>query len=546
MRWFPALLPVVFAASCATEAPTDEAEVVGGVRLLAPRSRLVRLSVDLRGVHPSEVELQAIEADPDLYEDFVDRYLDDPRFVSRMGDVFNEVLLTRTGDTYGVGVEGVPAAAVGRAIGDEAIKLVERIVADDMPYSEIVLADYTMANPVLADAFDLEYPRGQRGWEKARYTDGRPHAGVLTMSSFWLRYPSMGGNANRHRANAISRTLLCDDYLARPIVLNRAAVDQLTISPEEAISTNATCQSCHSTLDPLSAHFFGFFIPDDEEFTEDPLVYRPEREEGWREYAGRSPAYYGVPTANVNEMAALLAEDVRFHDCAVQTVFQGLTQRSVVDADWEELAPHRDAFLDSGLRIRPLVRSIVTSPEYLAEAAIDEELAKRVPGAKLTSPEQLSAIVEDITGYRWDFAGQDLTTATAGGVPVLLGGVDGRSARSRTYQASVGAVLVHERLTWNAAWDVVQRDFALPNGAERRLLRYVNADQGPDEAPEAFEAQVRFLYLRVTGTPLPAEAEELAGLAEVWRDLRAIEGSGERAWAGVLNVVLRDPSVLYY
>jgi len=46
-----------------------------------------------------------------------------------------------------------------------------------------------------------------------------------------MRYPSMGGNANRHRANAVSRTLLCDDYLARPIVLNRPAVDPLSLSP---------------------------------------------------------------------------------------------------------------------------------------------------------------------------------------------------------------------------------------------------------------------------------------------------------------------------
>jgi hypothetical protein len=124
--------------------------------------------------------------------------------------------------------------------------------------------------------------------------------------------------------------------------------------------------------------------------------------------------------------------------------------------------------------------------------------------------------------------------------------LDGRTATNRSYQASVGAVLVQERLTWNAAWDVVQRDFALADGGERRLMRYVNANQGPDEAPEAFEEQVRFLYLRVTGTPLSAEAEEVEGLADVWRDLRAIEGSGERAWAGVFNVVLREPSVLYY
>ena len=131
---------------------------------------------------------------------------------------------------------------------------------------------------VLAEALNLDYPVGARGWERAHYTDGRQHAGILTMSTTWLRYPSAGGNANRSRANAVSKMLLCDDYLSRPIVLNRAAVDQLTVDPETAISTNASCQSCHSTLDPLASHFFGFFVYDDEDPTEGgAATYRPER-----------------------------------------------------------------------------------------------------------------------------------------------------------------------------------------------------------------------------------------------------------------------------
>ena len=113
--------------------------------------------------------------------------------------------------------------------------------------------------------------------------------------------------------------LLCDDYLARPVILSRAAVDQLTVDPESAINENDACQSCHSTLDPLASHFFGFFKEDEDDYSVD---YQPEREEVWREYSGKAPAYYGVPTANMEEMAQLIAEDSRFVDCAVQTVFE--------------------------------------------------------------------------------------------------------------------------------------------------------------------------------------------------------------------------------
>jgi len=537
-----ATLSLLTLVSCQEASP----EKVGPYTLLSPRERLIRLSVDLRGVHPTEEDLVAISENPDLYEDFVDRWMDDPRFVARMGEVFNERFLTRTADSYGVSVEGVDGTVVAEAIGNEPIKLVERIVRDDLPWSEIVTADYTMANPVLARAYNLEYPSGQTGWEMAHYKDGREHAGILTMSTTWLRYPSMGGNANRSRANAVSRMLLCDDYLNRPLVLNRAAVDQLTISPEDAIATNVSCQSCHSTLDPIASHFFGFFIYDDQEFTENPLVYRPEREEAWREFSNRAPGWYGTPTANIREMAALIAEDQRFSDCAVQTVVESFNQRTFLDEDWEELMAHQDAFEAEGLRIRPLVRSVVTSPAYMAGSVDDEILAERVSTVRMASPAQLTAIVEDITGYRWEFGGQDLLTDPNRGVPVLLGGIDGRTARARNYSASVGTLFTQERLSWNAAWHVVTTDFAIANGEERRLLKYVQADQGPDEAPDRFEAQVRFLYNRVTGKPLPEKATEVEDIGELWRQVRSIEGSPEKAWAAVVSVILRDPSVIYY
>ena len=63
-------------------------ETVNPITPLGAREQLLRLSVDLRGVHPSEEELLAIEAaaaseDPAAFDEtytlFADRYLTDPR-----------------------------------------------------------------------------------------------------------------------------------------------------------------------------------------------------------------------------------------------------------------------------------------------------------------------------------------------------------------------------------------------------------------------------------------------------------------------------------
>ena len=538
------LLLAVIAGCGSSSEPTDD------LTLLSPREQLIRLSVDLRGIHPTETELQYIEANPELYEDYVDRYMADARFTERMREVFDQRFLTRTDNTYGRMVEGASSAEVAWAVGEEPLRLLSYIIDNDLPYSEMVLADYTMANPLLAEVWGLDRDETsdtaeEAGWSLSHYTDGRPEAGILTMNSIWMRYPSMDGNANRHRANAVSNMLLCDDYLARPIVLNRAAVDQLTIDPEAAISENATCQSCHSTLDPLSAHFFGFFSYDDDNnaFTG---IYRAEIEEGWRSYANKAPGFYGVPTANIPEMAELLAEDSRFKDCAVQTVWEGLTQRELVDDDWSEFQGHREAFVDSDQSVRTLVRSIVMSETYIAAASADAEMDERLATLKMVSPAQLSSIVAGITGYKWTFGGIDGLTNHSTGLPVLLGGIDGDTVTNRSYDPSVGAVFIQERLAQSAGYAVASHDLDVGRTDDAILLPYVTIEDTPASNPEAFEAQIRHLYLAVTGLPLDEEADEPANLMVVWEQVHSIEGSVTAAWASVVSAVLRDPRVLTY
>lgn len=524
-------------------APEDEKEPITDIVYLSPREQLIRLSVDLRGVHPTEDELLAIEDSPNLYEDFADRYLADKRFLERIRQIFNQKYLTRTGSTMGRMVDGYSAAQIGAAIGDEPLRLLSYIVENDLPFSEIVTADYTMANPLLAKVWDLDYPAGESGWQIAYYNDHRPHAGLLSMNAVWQRYPSAGGNANRHRANAVSKMLLCNDYLARPVVINRSAVDQLVIDPEDAINTNPACQSCHSTLDPLAAHFYGFFPQDDEE---DTTTYRPEREEGWRMYSNKEPAYYGIPTANLQELGAEIAKDDRFFNCAVQTVMEGFGQRIVDDADWEEFQTHREVFLDSEESIRHLARSIVLSDSYIVKHYENDEDAERIPTVKIVNPHQLSSIIEDITGFQWTFNGVDALTNNGLGLPVLLGGVDSQTVTQRNYLPSVGLVFVQERLAQSAGWDVANHDLDQNRDGDAILLHYVTIEDTPKNNPEAFADQIEFLYRRITGSPLPKDNTEVEELMVIWDQLHSIKSSPTQAWAGIISAVLRDPSIITY
>lgn len=527
-------------------APAEEA----AFEPLSAREQLIRLSVDLRGTHPSEEELQAIEDHPSLYDGFVDRYLQDDRFLDRMEEIFNARFLTRTGETWfdpaASGLTGVSDAVVAASLADEPLQLVRHIVANDLPYSEIVTAGYTMADPIVAAMWNIDYPEGASGWQPAAYRDGRPMAGILSMTTIWQRYPSMGGNANRHRANAVSRMLLCDDYLTRPIVLNRSAIDQLTVDPEEAILSE-TCQSCHSSLDPLAAHFFGFYRAEGGgDAVREATLYRPENEEGWRDYANKPPGYFGRPTGNLPELATALVADPRFTDCAVRSVWEGLTQRDLVDEDWTEFQAARTAFEDAGMVLRPVVREVVLSDAYRAARVNDATDAERIATVKTASPAQLASIIADITGYRWTFGDVEGLRDPTSGLPVLAGGVDGLFVTRASYNPSVGGVFVQERLAQTAAWHVVEHDLDPERVDAPLLLPYVTAGDTPDTSPTVFEAQIRALYLRVTGIPLADDAPEPAQLAVLWRQIYSVEASTTAAWAGVVSAVLRDPRVLFY
>ncbi len=514
---------------------------------LPARESLVRLSLELRGVRPSEDELATIEADPDAYDAFVDRWLDDPRFYGRMREVFNLRYLTRTGDTYfepaEAGLEELDAALVGDSIGEEPLRLLTYILENDLPYSYMVTADHTMADPYLAAMWDLDRGEGD-GWSPAYWRDGRPAAGILSMTTIWQRYPSMGGNASRHRANAISRMLLCDDYLSRPIVLDRAAVDLLTVDPENAIAITPSCQSCHSTLDPLAANLFGFFHYDAADVLDDAITYRPENEGEWRAYAGKEPGYYGRPTANLVELGASIAADARFADCAVRTVWEGLSQRAYTDDDWAEVQALRDVYDAAGGRLQPVVRAIVTSESFKAGATIDPALDERLATVRLVSPAQLADSVEGLTGYRWTFDGREGLATNDLGLPVLAGGVDSRYVTLRSHTPSLGMALVQERLAQAAARHVAEHDLAEGRTDDAILLRYVTAADTPGS--DAFDTQIRWLYLRITGVPLAEDATEPAELAALWNELMKVEDSPTAAWAGVVSAVLRDPRVIFY
>ncbi|MDP2307208.1 MAG: hypothetical protein Q8P18_14375 [Pseudomonadota bacterium] len=527
---------VIWLAACATpvaEAPTVEEPTMSAV------DALVRTSLDLRGVRPSLDEIAAVEADPTLGEGgalagLVDTFLEDPRYEGRVRDLWAEIYLTRAPSiyvnaaTFGLGDE--PGFEV--STGEEVLAILGHVAAADLPWTDIVTADWTMADEITASIWPIDRPVGE-GWQVSHYTDGRPAAGVLATNSLWWRYGSTDSNANRKRANTASRVLLCNDYLVRPLEFDRNInlLDEEAVA--DAINNDPSCTNCHNSLDPLASYFFGFWWYDPSNSLE-IVKYFPERESRWALYTQKAPSYYGEPGYNLHDLGQQIAGDHRFPTCAVEQAWELLLRREVSAADTGALVTHRDAFINGGLTMKALMRSMVMDPRYRAGATDTEGF---VP-LKMITPDLLATSVEGLTGYTWTYGGYDLLRTDNVGYRTLAGGADGYAVTATSTSPNATLVVVQQRLAEAAAWYVVENEPA-------RLFT-VDFTETPETDRAAMVTQLQGLHKAVFGRTVAADGGEVeAGLA-LWADLYAVERDTRDAWAGVLSILLRDPDFLYY
>ncbi len=528
------LLGALGVLACTPDEPVQE----GG---LTPRDVLVRASLDIRGVRPEVSELEAVRRDAARLDGEVLGFVDDPRFGIGVAGVFADALRTRRDafqfDAYAYGLDEERDPELQHAIAEEVPALFAYVANADLAFSEILTADYTIVAPILLEVWPLEaldpQPDGlPEGTVMARYTDGRPAAGILSMSSLWWRHASTVDNANRGRTNAVTRALLCEDYLDRPIDFPR----DIDLTDEEAIGTairtNEGCTACHATLDPFASHLWGFM-----QRAEDARAwgrYHPEGELDWKSASGASPAYFGEPTnGRLDTLAVKMAGDERFVSCAVSRVYERLLGRPVALADEGQIAAHREAFLRSGLSLKALYRSVLSDPAYRgvrmesAFGGVPEPVTR-----KLASPELLTSQARDLSGFSLRVDGRD-ATAIDDGLRALAGGSDRGADRT----PSLGHALVHRRLAEASA-----RALARGDAPDSRIGAILG--DAPSERPS--RETIARLVVEVRSRPFAPDSGDARALADVWDATERATGDPEEATAALLTALFADPDLALY
>ena len=210
----------------------------------------------------------------------------------------------------------------------EPLELIAHVVRSERPFSEILTANYTMANGYSALSLlglpDVPLGLGEnpKSYQQVE-VPGIPHAGILTSPMFLNRFPTSDTNINRHRSRMAYWFFLDIDinkFGSRP-------VDASADFGENPTMTNPNCTVCHTTMDPVAGLFMnwneqGEYSGEGEWFGPDYIL---------------PPGFDGEALPNGDRTRALqwfaerIAKNPRFAQATVKTVFEGLTGQKVLD-----------------------------------------------------------------------------------------------------------------------------------------------------------------------------------------------------------------------
>ena len=538
------------AGACGAASGGGADPLFAGVERLDAARTFRKAALLLGGRMPTASETAMLEVLGDTgLETALDALLQSEAFVRRVAEAWNDRLLT---DRYLGGADAIyalpasdfpnrdwhtykddklaalnlpaslaaDAGAINRGIAREPLALIEHVVRNGKPFSEILTADYMMVTPQSAVALGVwgaasfVDPSDADEWVPAK-SSKRPHAGILSSPMVLSRFPTTPTNRNRHRSRTVWDAFLATDVMA----LADRPIDPTGIVEHNPTMFNPDCSVCHAVIDPL-AGLFANWGPQGQ--------YAPPKD-GW--FADMLPPGFEAkkqPAADATEplrwLGQQIAADPRFATAVVRQAYEMLVGVPVVQLPSDEdasltpieraarVAVHKAqqaelqavaaAFTAAKQDYRVVVRQLVASRWFragrlltaptgdpTAVALRNAELAL-LPGAQLLRPEDLDRKLEATLGTlwrRWDGASY-LTHPNEYGI--FYGGIDSDAVTRRIRSPNGLMAAVQARIANEHACLAVPFDFTLPL-QERRLFPYIEAN---------------FLPADAYGNPIPAAA----------------------------------------
>lgn len=608
-----------------------------GVVMLDDRRLLRRVTLSLAGRLPTSAESAAIAKDGrKALPAILDSIMTEDAFYDRLREAFNDIFLT-------VGYDDVPENALSyehfsktrgwaekydlsyikdekarqqaryklygdyrKAMLGEPMKLIEYIVRNDHPFTEIATANYIMVTPYTARGYgiyDQLKPRFKNpddpfeyipvtlkalvGRTKEDYqasaTGFYPHAGILSTFQYIKRYPTTETNRNRARARVFYQQFLGVDVLE----LAARVSDAAAVTAKYPIPTMqaSECVICHKTLDPVAGCF--------QDYWKFEGVYGV-RKGGWFKDMFQ-PGFEGTNLPESDRWRALqwlgeeTIKDPRFAVAMVEHVHYILTGRKTLqppkDIDdplfparrraYQEQRKEIEAmavrFAGNNFNLKGVFKDWIDSRFYRADAlaSASADPARRADLddlglMRMLAPEQLERKITAIFGRPWGKLKDEQTA-------MLYGGIDSKEVTERATDPS-GAMGAIQRILAN---DVALKNTALDfsrDPADRLLFPNIEPDitPGTKESDAKIRQEIVYLHDRILGHLDAPDSPEVtrtynlfAGIVhdasarktgekeEIWSGRQGLAHPVPdpkytvRAWRAVITYLLRQPDFLY-
>lgn len=556
-----------------------------GVAMLDDRRLFRRAALALGGRLATDAEIARLQSEGSkALPSLLDQLMKEEAFYARLREGFNDIFLT-------IGYDDVPENALSydhfnrtrgwtekydlshitdkearqkarykvaedyrKGMLGEPMQLVDYIVRNDHPFTEIVTADYIMMTPYTArgygvyddvrerfknpdDPFEfipvrLKALTGRdREQDEDSATGYYAHAGLLSNFQYLKRYPTTETNRNRARARVFYLQFLGIDVLE----LAARVTDAAAVQAKFAVPTMqaSECVVCHKTVDPVAGLF--------QDYWKFEGVFG-KRKGGWFTDMF-PPGFEGEDLPPKERWRALqwlgerTAKDPRFATAMVGHVYYLLTGRKPLSPPKDLEDPMYDSrrrayqqqrreieaiardFASDGFNLKGVFKAWILSDFYradgLATAVADPRRRMELDDVgvvHLLSPEQVERKVNAIFGQPWGHLKDQLA--------MLYGGIDSKEVTERASDPSGAMGAIQRMLANEVAVRQTALDFSRP-AAERRLFPEIEPDVLPGASPEADAAirrAIAHLHERILGR------EDAPESAEVDRTFRLFSG----------------------
>jgi len=567
--------------SCADSTNTTIADV----KLLDPASTLRKAALDIAGRLPTKTESDKVTKGGDASIDGVlDSMMTEEIFYTRIREIWNDLLLTNKysrGDDalrfmnedlypnidkqFGDKSSDEDRNAANLAVAQEPLNLISYIVKNNKPFTDVAAADYTVVNPWLAKAYNVNVSfkndKDPNEWHEAKVTLGTgvalPHAGILSTPVFLNRWQTTPTNRNRARARRVYLYLLATDILqlaTRPVDATKvAAVDDPTENSSASVG-------CHYHMDPIAGGFRGYDESDYELFdpkSENATAWHPDMAQTGFEGTPMPPSSY---TKALPWLAKSIAGDSRFVVNAVHSTFRGLTGQDPLVYPPDETAPtFKDdlaawtaqddffratgaQFAASNYNLKTVFKAIIKSPYYRgvsAPATAHPALLAGIGTGRMLTPEMLSRKINAIMGFPWassydrtrDYLMQDFY--------ITYGGIDSDDVITRLKTPNGLLYAVQQRMANEVACHATAFDFTKAKD-QRKLFPLVDVDEVPESAGHAVGGSVSdikdnivYLFDQILGQKVSKTDVEVERAYQLYLDTyHELQASGDQGLEG--------------